>query len=54
MTFSRIILSTSPPPQVPVIYAALGYTGMFLLAGAVGVTGVINNVFLPSELSPAK
>ena len=38
--------------QVSVIYAALGYTGMFLLAGAIGVIGVINNLFLPSELSP--
>ena len=37
--------------QVSVIYAALGYTGMFLLAGAIGVIGVINNLFLPSELS---
>jgi len=40
--------------QVHVIYAALGYTGMFLLAGAFGVIGVINNVFLPRELSPAQ
>ena len=39
--------------QVSVIYAALGYTGMFLLAGAFGVMGVLNNVFLPADLRPA-
>ena len=38
--------------QVSVIYAALGYTGMFLLAGAFGVMGVVNNVFLPGDLRP--
>ena len=40
--------------QVPVIYAALGYTGMFLLAGLVGVLGFINNFFLPRDLSLAQ
>ena len=39
--------------QVSVIYAVLGYTGMFLLAGAFGVMGVVNNIFLPGDLRPS-
>ena len=37
--------------QVTVIYDVLGYNGMFLLAGAFGVVGVVNNVFIPSDLT---
>ena len=40
--------------QTPVIHEALGYTGIFLVAGACGVVGVINNCFVPDNLSPEK
>ena len=41
-------------PQTPVIHQALGYTGIFLVAGACGVVGVINNCFVPDDLSSQK
>jgi len=51
LAYSAVILIIT---QVTVIYAALGYTGMFLLAGAFGLIGVLNNLFLPTQFSSTK
>ena len=40
--------------QIPVIHLGLGYNGIFLVAGACGVIGVINNCFVPKDLSLQK
>ena len=37
--------------QVPLIHAALGYTGMFLVAGACGVMGLMVVSWAPTRLS---
>ena len=35
--------------QVPVIHAALGYTGMFLVAGGCGVMGLLVVAWVPTQ-----
>jgi len=37
--------------KIPVIYAFLGYTGMFLTAAVIGVLGLILVAFLPKQLN---
>ena len=36
--------------QIPVIYDSLGYTGMFLVTGGLGVIGVLITCFLPQQI----
>ena len=49
LAYSAVILTVT---QVPVFHAGLGYTGVFLLAGACGVVGILTSCCLPRTFNP--
>ena len=49
LAYSAVILTVT---QVPVFHEGLGYTGVFLLAGACGVVGILTSCCLPRTFNP--